>query len=761
MADDVTLTIDGVKVSVPKGTLLVEAAKQAQTPEIPVYCYHEKLGPAGLCRVCLVEVVGMPKLQIACYTQVSEGMVVNTINSRATEGRRAIMEMFLLNHPLDCPICDKGGECSLQDYSVAYGQDASRTAEPKESKPKAVDLGPTIVLDEERCIVCQRCVRFEKDITREEGLVVMDRGSHDIIATATDGEYHSDFTGNVTELCPVGALTSKTYRFKARPWDNHITASSCAQCSVGCAQTVHVRHGAISRTMSVITDTVSDGWLCDRGRYSVSFIKHEKRLRTPLYRHNGNLIQVSWDDAISIWANALKGAGDGSRIAAIGGGRLTNEENYLYQHIMRKLGSANLDWRTGRQMQAVAGSNAGTLVELETAQVIVTAGIPPSQNAPIMDLRVRKAVTRHGAQLISVGPFGAGSFVPETRCTDVAAAIKALPQELKTVAVIWDGIDAELGVQLEKLINEITGRGGKVLRYIAGDVPNARGAEAMGMHPNFTPHFQTAPQAGLDINGILEAARKGNIAALSIMGANPVLTAPNGEAVRAALKAIPFIAVSELFATETTEYATLILPAASAYERSGYFTNLEGAVQAINVAIDAPDGVLADGDMLVALADMLEIKLPSPEAVEAAATKATTEMSLASITFGESHICAKTTSSRAAGDLRIAIAHAIFAGSGTLAHDDQISATLRSKPTAKVSPATAAKIGVIGGSVIDLTAGSRSLKDLKVAIEPALEDGWIAILDGLSEAPANIFASGEPIGIENIRGGRQLAGSRS
>ena len=218
MADLVNLTIDGVSVSVPKGTLLVEAAKTVKQ-EIPVYCYHTKLGPAGLCRVCLVEIEGMPKLQIACNTTVSEGMVVKTQTDKADAGRAMVIELLLVNHPLDCPICDKGGECDLQDFAMAYARPSSDVADPKVPKPKAVDLGPTIVLDEERCIVCQRCVRFDEIIAGEKQLVVKDRGARDIIATATGEPYHHNFTGNVTELCPVGALTSKTYRFKSRPWD--------------------------------------------------------------------------------------------------------------------------------------------------------------------------------------------------------------------------------------------------------------------------------------------------------------------------------------------------------------------------------------------------------------------------------------------------------------------------------------------------------------------------------------------------------------
>src|SRR5579884_2114414 len=400
----VTLTIDGVSVTVPEGTLLVEAAKQIQQ-EIPVYCYHPKLGPAGLCRICLVEIEKMPKLQIACNTPVADGMVVHTMSERAAEGRRAVLEFLLLNHPLDCPICDKGGECDLQDYAMAYGQGASRLADAKMRKPKAVDLGPTIVLDEERCILCLRCVRFDEIITRERELVLKDRGVRNIIATATGEPYRHNFTGNVTELCPVGALTSKTYRFKSRPWDLRRTTTTCMQCSVGCQLHVDVRVGKVMRTMSVQTDdAISDTWLCDRGRYNIGFYEGPQRVTQPLYKQNGAWVQIGWDDALQIWATAINEAvkANAKSVGVIGGGRLTNEEAYVLQHVFRAKGVSNLDWRAGRQRQASPGRASGKLTDLEDADAIIEIGESPDERAPTMDLRVRKAAFQKGAKLIRI-----------------------------------------------------------------------------------------------------------------------------------------------------------------------------------------------------------------------------------------------------------------------------------------------------------------------------------------------------------------------
>ena len=455
MPKDVTLTIDGTSVTVPEGTLLVEAAKTVDT-DVPVYCYHPKLGPAGLCRICLVEVEKMPKLQIACNTAVAEGMVVRTFGPKVEDGRRAVMEFLLLNHPLDCPICDKGGECDLQDYSMAYGQSASRLADAKSSKPKAIDLGPTIVLDDERCIVCQRCSRFDEIVTNERSLVVKDRGQRDVIATASGAPYVSNFSGNVTELCPVGALTSKTYRFKSRPWDNRRTHTACTQCAVGCALNVDERYGDVARTMSDPDDTVSDGWLCDRGRYNIAFYSDARRVTSPLLRHGDEFVQIGWDDAIELWAKHLREAtaAGGSAAGVIGGARLLNEEIVVLETTMRALGIANLDWRAGRQRVAAFGPG-GTYAQLENAQLIVAAGRPPSQTAPVLDLRIRKAVTKRGARYAVLGPHAAGSSVPFVRMRDteglepllvgVERAAQGLQQGSKRLARVGHGASLETG----------------------------------------------------------------------------------------------------------------------------------------------------------------------------------------------------------------------------------------------------------------------------------------------------------------------------
>lgn len=578
MSDLIKLTIDGVPLEVPKGTLLVEAAKKVKQ-EIPVYCYHTKLGPAGLCRVCLVEIEGMPKLQIACNTPVTDGMVVHTQNDKVNAGRGMILELLLVNHPLDCPICDKGGECDLQDYAMAYGRGASDVADPKQSKPKGVDLGPTIVLDEERCVVCQRCVRFDEIIADEKQLVVKDRGHNDIIATATGDPYTHNFTGNVTELCPVGALTSKTYRFKSRPWDLNRTETSCTQCSVGCQQFVDVRHGNVLRTMSVEhDDAISDGWLCDRGRYNVGFYASGDRITQPLYRENGQLVQISWDDAFAIWAKAIRDAqSSGKGAGAIGGGRLLNEEAYLLQHVFRGIGVKNVDWRAGYQRQATPARPGTSYEQIEKANTVVIVGEALEERAPVMWLRALKA-RRNGAKLIVVA--------------EGSEALAQIPAE-GSIVVIWDGT-----APVAALRDAMTNRDARA--FIASEQPNARGAEAMGVLP------ADGGQSGV-------AMLSGSVAALSLFGVNPVRNAPNPEAIAAELRAMPFVMVSDLFLTETAQLAKLVLPARGAFEKSGTTTNAAGSLLPVNASLEAPAGTLSDLEMLVGLAQHFNVELPTHE----------------------------------------------------------------------------------------------------------------------------------------------------
>jgi NADH-quinone oxidoreductase subunit G len=733
--DLVTLTIDGVEVRVPKNTLVVEAAKTIHT-DIPVYCYHEKLGPAGLCRICLVEIEGMPKLQIACNTTVAEGMKVITRNPRVDDGRRAILEFFLLNHPLDCPICDKGGECDLQDYAMAWGQGSSRMIEPKTPKPKAVDLGPTIVLDEERCIVCQRCVRFDQIITREDSLRTDDRGAHTIIATATGKPYVSDFTGNVTELCPVGALTSKTYRFRSRPWDNHRTTTSCTQCAVGCQMHVDERGNTVLRTMSVTEDdAISDAWLCDRGRYNIGFVNDERRLTMPLLKQDGAWLQIGWDDALALWADKIKAAiasGGPQRIGALGGGRLLNEEILLAAELHRALGVENLDHRIGMQ-SLVHTEFFASHADLETANTIVVAGRPPSQLAPVLDLRIRKAVSRNGARLYSFGDHDARSFVPETHLASADELARVLAGDPGRVALVWDGVFFDGWPGYWAVVQQ---HAGSMQCYVLPETPNGRGADALGMRPR---------GGALDTKAMLEAARDGNLDVLAILGANPVLHHPDRALAEAALRAAPFVVVTDLFLTETAEFADLVLPVCSAFEKSGTTTDLAGDVLPVVGSVRPPDGVVADGDLIVDLAERLGVALPLPDELEAKVRELVGKPPQAELR-PSSYV--RDTAAPPSGALRVIPQAAIFSGGGTLAFDPTI-AELRARPHATLHPKTASALGVADGDVVNVAgANGASLHDLTVVVDERIAENAVGLIEGVVEAPLNGLGVNPAVRIE-------------
>jgi NADH-quinone oxidoreductase subunit G len=647
----VTVTFDGVPVTVPKGTLLVEAAKLIRQ-QIPIYCYHTKLGPAGLCRICMVEIEGMPKLQIACNTVATDGMVVRTAGEKVDAARAMVLELFLVNHPLDCPICDKGGECELQDYSMAYARGTSDVADPKLSKPKAVDLGPTIVLDEERCIVCQRCVRFDDIIADERQLVVKDRGARDIIATATGQPYRHNFTGNVTELCPVGALTSKTYRFKSRPWDLHRTQTTCTQCSVGCQQFADVRYGMLLRTMSVEDDAISDGWLCDRGRYNIGFYTSPERLTQPLYRRDGGFVQIGWDDAYILWAKAIRdaiAANGPASVGAIGGGRLTNEEAFALQHLLRETGVANLDWRSGRQRQATPGVKGAPLDRLDDAQAIVIVGESPEERAPVLWLRVRKAALSNRAKIV------------QARSANEAYEA-ARSAGLDRVVLVWDGVDAAVAREYAKAFDGVA----ELRTYVASEQANARGAEAMGMLPFSGPGYAAAA-AGLDTYAMLDAARAGRLAVLSIFGANPARNAIAPAEAAKALDTIPFLAVSELFMTETAQRATLVLPAKGAFEKEGTTIGLGGDLLPVNASLTAPDSVLSDYEMLAGLAGQLGVSIPGDDQLHRLVVRFAASDS--DFALGDARLDSTATLRRAEGDDRQGDAAPILSGGGTWQHD--------------------------------------------------------------------------------------------
>src|SRR5581483_3056649 len=427
------VTIDGKTIQVPAGTLVVEEAKPAGS-HIPVFCYHPKLQPAGMCRMCLVEVgtpkidpatkqpvldeqgnpviAWMPKLQAGCTTVVSEGMAVRTQTQQVTDARRSIIEFLLTSHPLDCPICDKGGECPLQDHSLHYGPGKSRFyVESKFHNEKAVPLSPLIMLDRERCIQCGRCVRFQDEVAGEPVLGFQDRGRGIEITTFDDPPFNSNFSGNTIDICPVGALTSRDFRFTARVFELNDHPSVCQHCSVGCNLNIGERDNRIKRITPRENEAVNEIWLCDKGRYAHHLANAPERLTTPMIRTETDLQPVSWYEALTFIANRIRpmlGEGGAKSMAGLAGDRVSNEDLYLFQKLFREvLGSNNVDhrigwsqWNAGEDLVKNFGAGVGTNIgELTKGTTVLVLGADPQNEQPVLRLRFAKAA-KQGATLV-------------------------------------------------------------------------------------------------------------------------------------------------------------------------------------------------------------------------------------------------------------------------------------------------------------------------------------------------------------------------
>ena len=614
-AATVTVTIDGREVQVPAGTPLVVAAAHAGV-EIPVFCYEPRLGPpVGACRMCLVEVeMGgrpMPKLQAACTMTAADGMVVRSAatSEKAEEGQDAVLEFLLLNHPLDCPVCDKGGECPLQDLAFRYGPGKSRMTLPKRTYEKPLPISPSIVLDRERCILCYRCTRFSSDVAEDGELIARERGAHSVIATFQERPYVGAFSGNVTELCPVGALLPTPYRFKARPWEIVNVPSVCGGCAVGCNTWATVREGRTERVLSRNHPEIDDGWLCDRGR----FARHEPladRISEPLVRSESGLAPVSWDEATRTIGQRLRhvdALGGPGSVAVVTGGNLTNEEAYAWGRIAR-------DVRARTASGPVASAGAWELLDpyvariddLDRADVIVVVGDGDvADRGGVLDLRIRKA-RRRGAHLMIVGPGGtllerdAGS-VRQTSGAGTAQALAELvrdPGPLATatcpVLVVTDGIDtATIAAAAHALgLHE---RGG-VLPLPTG--ANERGARLCGL------------AGGGD--EVLAAIEAGTVEALVLLGVDPTAEWPDADRWQMALAQVRHVITVSPFVNTSVSWSHIVLPQAVDYEREGTTTNLEGRIQRLRPATGPPGGV-PDLAAYVAIARHLGIEIsPAP-----------------------------------------------------------------------------------------------------------------------------------------------------
>ena len=651
---DVNLIVDGKKVTAPAGTLLIEACKSAGI-EVPSFCYYPGLSLQGACRMCVVKIEKMPKLQTACTTVITEGMIVATDSDEVRQARKAMVELLLGNHPLDCPVCDAGGECELQDMTFSYGASESKFMEAKNHKEEQ-QWSPVVFFDRPRCILCYRCVRVCGEGMDVWALGVQNRGVSSIIAPNQDDHLDCEECGMCIDICPVGALTSGAYRYKTRPWEMNHVGTICTHCGDGCKTTLGVRRSdtgmEIVRGDNRDKSGINGDFLCVKGRYAFDFAHHKERLTQPLIRKNGKLTPATWEEAFEVIGKKFREVRDrdgGSAIGVIGSNRTTNEENYLLSKFARVvLKTNNVDHHRTADYPALASALHGkpgktaSMRDVLTAPAILLIGNDPTNQHPLLAWQIRTNVRLRQAKLYIINSL-------PIKLSRQAAGFGLLPQDAEANAVgflagndslldalVSESTTREAWTALRETIrgeqnlvivfgSEIRGRAVEQLASFAGtltdakliclgDYANSRGASEMGLYPDLLPGYEpladTATfreewgglptEKGLSLPEMLEAAKNGGLKALYVVGSNPV----------GRLEIDPFtlsksfVVVQDMFLTETANIADVVLPAANAYEKTGTFTNTCGDLQLVKKAGEVTD-VKPDFEMIVRIADAM------------------------------------------------------------------------------------------------------------------------------------------------------------
>ncbi|MEA2646049.1 MAG: NADH-quinone oxidoreductase subunit [Chloroflexota bacterium] len=572
----VTLTINGRDVQAPKGASLLHVCNDAGAP-VPYFCDHRKLEPIGACRMCVVQIEKQPKLATACTVTASEGMVVSTESPDVLKAREGVLEFLLINHPLDCPVCDKGGECDLQDFSFYHGPGNSRFIEEKVKYPKPVPLSEHILLDMERCVLCERCVRFFDEVTQDGQLVLLNRGVHTMIGTFNGEPMDSAFQGNIMELCPVGALTSADWRFSARPWDLRSTPSICHGCAVGCSVDSQTRDDRMVRYMSRDNPHVDDGWLCDRGRYGFHFVHDVARVLGPTIGRAGDTHAVTHEEAVATVAERLQkvvqehGA---HRVGALASPEATNEELFLFQRWIREVvGSPNLDHRTALEPHAAGPEDWSLAIDdFEACDVIFILGDQATLDlGPILELRLKKARRKAGTRLVLGRDRSLSQLIAEVGGGDRLVGVVA-PEGLASEAAALTRRLGEAGVEARRLV--------------VPPFANSRGAADMGCLPDSLPGYVKAEgRPGMGTWEMIEAAGAGQLKALVVMGPAPMRELAGKSMVHKALGAVDLLVALDLAESEATRAAHVVIPVHSFAEKDGTYTNLEGRVQRLRQAI--------------------------------------------------------------------------------------------------------------------------------------------------------------------------------
>ncbi|MEV7195366.1 NADH-quinone oxidoreductase subunit G [Streptomyces sp. NPDC093510] len=764
--DLVSLTIDGIEISVPKGTLVIRAAELLGI-EIPRFCDHPLLDPAGACRQCIVEVEGQRKPMASCTITCTDGMVVKSqlTSAVAEKSQRGVMELLLINHPLDCPVCDKGGECPLQNQAMQVGDSDTRFEGKKRTFEKPVPISTQVLLDRERCVLCARCTRFSNQVAGDPMIELLERGALQQVGTGEGDPFESYFSGNTIQICPVGALTSAAYRFRSRPFDLVSSPSVCEHCSGGCATRTDHRRGKVMRRLAADDPEVNEEWMCDKGRFGFRYAQRPDRLTTPLVRNasTGELEPASWPEALEIAARGLAAAR--GRAGVLVGGRLTVEDAYAYSKYARvALDTNDIDFRarvhSSEEADFLAAKVAGrgkdldgsgvTYTLLEKAPAVLLAGFESEEEAPGVFLRLRKAWRKHGQRTFSIATFATrglekagGTLLPaapgtETEWLDALAAGVGLENAgaQASEALRAEGAVIVVGERLAAVPGGLTAavRAASATGARLVWIPRRAGERAaieVGALPSLLPGGRPAtdPRArdevaaawgvaelphryGRDTGQIVEAAATGELGALLVAGVE-VADLPDPTRARAALDEVGFLVSLELRPSEVTERADVVLPVAAVAEKPGTFLNWEGRVRMFDAALK-PDQMTrrlapTDARVLHMLADAGDIHLGLPDLVTLRR-----ELERLGGWDGPHATVPLETGVQpprpAAGEAVLA-GHRMLLDKGRLQDGDEALAGTRHAARARVSAATAAEAGVKDGDPLAVTgpAGTTEL----------------------------------------------------
>lgn len=627
---EVAVTINGAQVQAHPGEMLIAAADRAGV-HIPRFCYHERMSSVGMCRMCLVDVdTGRGSmLQPSCMVPVSDGMIVDTESENTRRAQEGVLELLLVNHPLDCPVCDKGGECPLQDQTMAYGPGESRFVEEKRHYEKPIPISDLVDLDRERCILCDRCTRFADEIAGDPLIQFTERGNTTQVLTFPDEPFTSYFSGNTVQICPVGALTAAPYRFKARPWDLEQVESTCTTCSLGCRVAVESSRNELVRYLGVDVESVNHGWLCDKGRFNYEAVNSDDRLVTPLVRDAENshqLLGTNWGSALALAAEAIRQAGP-EGIGIIGGSRLTNEDAYVWAKLARSvIGTDNLDAQLGDGLpaEAVLGLPPATIADACNSDTVLIIGPDLKEELAILHLRLHVAANKGQTRVIEIGPTVTGAETYAQR------SIRCLPGEAaKTLLALLESDDPLASQLLEGSVVTVLGRASlaesatpalEVAAVIRDRLPhatflpalprgNVRGALDMGLAPGVLPgrtsldrpteslldQWQTLPdKAGLDTTGMLQAAASGQLDTLILLGADPLRDFPDRNLAAEAFQRVKTIIAIDNFITDSVAQADIVMPSTAYGEQDGTTTNIEGRISRLSQKITSPGSTRDD-----------------------------------------------------------------------------------------------------------------------------------------------------------------------